>query len=137
MTGEDVVAVARQALGAPFRVQGRDPSIGLDCVGLLVYVARTFNLSHQDKVSYSLSADMSRLPMELEQSSLRRLGCEDRRSGDVLLFQLRPGHWHVGIASPVGMIHAHLGLRRVVEHRLDAEWLSALVAVYRFNLSEH
>ncbi|MEG8037878.1 hypothetical protein QP166_00400 [Sphingomonas sp. LR60] len=33
--GERVLAAAQQLVGVRFRVQGRDPALGLDCVGLV------------------------------------------------------------------------------------------------------
>lgn len=40
ITRDDVVAVARLLKGTPFRHQGSYPETGLDCRGLLEYVAR-------------------------------------------------------------------------------------------------
>ena len=39
VTRADVVAVARKVVGVPFRHQGSDPETGLDCRGLLEWVA--------------------------------------------------------------------------------------------------
>ncbi len=39
VTRDDVVRAARALRGAPFRHQGRDPATGLDCLGLLEYLA--------------------------------------------------------------------------------------------------
>lgn len=39
VTPDDVAAVARLLKGAPFRHQGSDPATGLDCRGVIEYVA--------------------------------------------------------------------------------------------------
>lgn len=35
MSGAAIAAAARALVGVPFRLQGRDPALGLDCVGLV------------------------------------------------------------------------------------------------------
>jgi hypothetical protein len=35
MTGDELAAQARALVGAPFRLHGRDPETGLDCLGVL------------------------------------------------------------------------------------------------------
>ncbi|MFZ7338164.1 hypothetical protein ACLS0R_18210, partial [Comamonas jiangduensis] len=37
---QDVVAAARRCIGTPYHHQARKPGIGLDCVGLVICVAR-------------------------------------------------------------------------------------------------
>lgn len=39
ITRDDVVAVARLLKGAPFRHQGSDPATGIDCRGVIEYIA--------------------------------------------------------------------------------------------------
>ena len=34
-SGAAIAAAARALVGVPFRLQGRDPALGLDCVGLV------------------------------------------------------------------------------------------------------
>lgn len=54
VTGEMVVAAARKYVGVPFVDRGRDRNEGLDCIGLLLCVARDLDLRFpQDIVGYS------------------------------------------------------------------------------------
>jgi hypothetical protein len=50
---------------------------------------------------------------------------EDRRDGDVALIALAAGQFHLGVMGAASFVHAHAGLRRVVETPVDA----ALAAV--------
>ena len=43
VTGEQVASASRKYLGAPFKLHGRDER-GIDCVGLVVCVAKQFGL---------------------------------------------------------------------------------------------
>ncbi|MEX6723402.1 NlpC/P60 family protein [Parapedomonas caeni] len=140
-SGDSVVALARACLGTPFRAQGRLPGVGLDCVGLVVHVARARGLRVDDRADYALTGDHDRLAGALSGAGLAPVAIADITAGDVLLFRLAGVQSHLGIASRTGdgapaLIHAHLGLRRVVEHRLDDDWRAALVAAWRFPVRE-
>jgi hypothetical protein len=43
----------------------------------------------------------------------------DARTGNVALIALAAGQYHLGLIGPASLIHAHAGLRRVVETPLD------------------
>ena len=100
---------ARAAIGARFRLHGRDPATGLDCVGLAAFAYRA-----EVPRDYPLrSGDAARV-----RSVISALGLEavaDRRAGDLLLLRAGPGQLHLAIDSGAGIIHADAMLRRVVE----------------------
>lgn len=50
-TGNDIVEYARTWIGTRWRHQGRSTS-GIDCAGLLIMVARHFDLPHGDMLGY-------------------------------------------------------------------------------------
>jgi hypothetical protein len=119
-------ALAQAALGlvgTPFRLHGRDPATGLDCVGL---------------VGAALTAAGGQ-PVAPAGYGLRNLGIDHwlplaKRSGltpvagpvgegDVLLIVLGFAQHHLAIAiDPVSVVHAHAGLRRVVHQPRDPAW---------------
>jgi cell wall-associated NlpC family hydrolase len=116
---EAFARAAERLIGTPFRLHGRDPASGLDCIGL---------------VAASLAA-MGRTPMPPQGYSLRNLsiqrwlghamrsGLEPAdgpvQRGDVLLVQPSAVQHHLLIASdPAHVVHAHAGLRRVVRQPL-------------------
>jgi cell wall-associated NlpC family hydrolase len=105
------VALAAEALiGVPFRLYGRDPATGLDCVGLVALALgadapRDYRLRNRDISSALALAPFAGLadadgPVE---------------PGDVLLARSGPAQHHLLIADTRGgFVHAHAGLRRVV-----------------------
>jgi len=111
---------ARGAIGARFRLHGRDVANGLDCVGLagLAYGV-------EPPRGYALrSGDAARIEAAAAAAGLARVG--DGRPGDLLLFQAGPGQLHLAIASEDGVIHADAVLRRVVERPGRPPWIELM-----------
>ncbi len=123
---------ARRLVGARFRPQGYDPATGLDCVGLVwaAYAAAGRRLIRPG--DYPLRGWSE----ERIVAGLRRAGFVavegPRQSGDVALVALAAGQFHLVLLGPDRCVHAHAGLRRVVETPLD----SALLAAPRWRLAE-
>lgn len=118
MTPAKTVSLAQAAgqfIGAPFRLHGRDPVSGLDCVGL---IASALNATGQTPVvpqAYALrNSNIAKL---LEFASANDF-CEASgpiEPGNILLVQPGPAQFHLLIAEHSNsFIHAHAGLRRVV-----------------------
>lgn len=126
MNDADALAeAARQLVGTPFRLRGRDPGSGVDCIGL---------------VSVCLS-QIGRTPPVLPRYAMRNLdfaafarilpavGLRPSRSaaqpGDIVLMRPSAAQYHLAIIGPSGLfIHAHAGLRRVVEGPAPPLWAS-------------
>jgi len=130
LNGARIVAVARDCIDAPFRVQGRHPATGLDCIGLIVWVGRQLDIVLEDRRDYTLSSASEPLVAGLLGAGL--LPSPDPVQGDVVLFRFDAQRRHLGIASDTGLIHAHAGLRRVCEHRLEPDWRAAVEACFRY-----
>lgn len=119
-----IVAAARRALGARFRLHGRDPAGGFDCVGLVAWALGEAGLTVPGvPTGYGWrEAAAARVAAAMARAGLRPVGAEAGAApGDVLLFAQRRGQAHLGIASAAGVIHADAMLRRVVE-RPDRPW---------------
>ncbi|MBJ7442367.1 MAG: C40 family peptidase [Sphingopyxis sp.] len=116
---------ARRLVGARFRPQGYDPATGLDCVGLVwaAYAAAGRRLVRPR--DYPLRGWSE----ERIVAGLRCAGfgpAEDAsQSGDVALVTLAAGQFHLVLMGRDRCVHAHAGLRRVVESPLDAMLLAA------------
>ena len=114
--GEAALAAARAALGARFRLHGRDPATGLDCVGLAAFAFRA-----EVPRDYALrSGDAERVRAEV--SALGLVPAGEPRAGDLLLLRTGPGQLHLAIDSKAGIIHADAMLRRVVERPGAIPW---------------
>lgn len=114
-----IVAGARRCVGTRFRIQGRLPGVGLDCVGVVVCAAAAAGIRLADATDYSLHGEQAgRLDDAL--SGLRPVAAG--AAGDVAVFEPASGTRHVGIVTEGGLVHAHAGLRRVVEGPADPDW---------------
>ena len=115
MTGLQLASAAELLVGAPFRLHGRDPATGLDCVGVLSAALSSGGHSHRLPNGYAL-----RNRSLLDTSSIAQLcglvpASGSIVAGDVLICRVSPCQFHIAIAaSKGGFVHAHAGLRRVV-----------------------
>lgn len=121
MAGENdlvarILSAARACVGARFRFQGRDPAIGLDCVGLADFTYRSVGAEPMLPTGYALrGGDLRDSEARLSTSGFVKIDKDAACAGDLLV--LRPGarQIHLAVHSGGGFIHADLGLRRVVE----------------------
>jgi lipoprotein Spr len=106
---------ARSAIGARFRLHGRDPATGLDCVGLA-----GFAFAAEVPRDYTLrNGDVARVRAFV--AGIGLIEAEGVAAGDLLLLRAGPGQVHLAIDSGGGIIHADAMLRRVVE-RPGTNW---------------
>ena len=128
----EAIIAARACLGTRFRHQGRLAGIGLDCVGLIVHVARALGLGDYDYTDYGRLPHAGMLERHLALAGLNPIAASAARPADVLLFCFDAEPQHVALMSEHGMIHAYLLARSVVEHRIDDIWAARCSAAYRF-----
>ena len=118
MAAADAEAFARAAegfIGTPFRLHGRDPASGLDCIGLVFASLTAIGCDPVAPRGYALRN--CTIAHWLGYAGLSGLVQADGPvlRGDVLLVQPSPVQHHLLIASgPDHVVHAHAGLRRVV-----------------------
>jgi hypothetical protein len=115
VTALALAEAAEQLIGTPFRLHGRDPGHGLDCVGLLGAALKRSGCNAALPIGYSLR--IRELGRWLPEPARYGLGPAELpfAAGDVLLLSPSPAQFHLAIADQSGgWIHAHAGLRRVV-----------------------
>lgn len=120
MTGDEIARAASALVGTPFRLHGRDPRCGLDCVGVLALaIGRTAAFPN----GYALRGGNLEAIKRLA-SALGLLPAGGKvLPGDVLLFRPGPAQFHFAIAAKGNLIvHAHAGLRRVVAGPCPDHW---------------
>lgn len=140
---KSIVEAARELLGAPFLHQGRSAR-GLDCVGLLVLVARRLGLRYRDSTTYGRCPNPRQLTDALSASCVRvddpalvsppEEIWKQARPGDVVAFWIaRAGlPQHVAIRTERGMLHTWANVRRVVEHGMTDHWRERVHSVWRY-----
>jgi len=106
---------AAQFLGVRFRLYGRDPMYGLDCVGLLLSSLTSVGCAPIEPRGYRLrNSDTDRWLLCAKQSGLSSVSGAIEE-GDIILLQSGPAQQHLVIAeSPGVFIHAHAGLGKIV-----------------------
>lgn len=106
-------------VGVTFRPQGCDPATGLDCVGLVWAAYAAAGRPLVRPVGYPLRG-WSRIQVEaglFQAGFVPVVGA--RREGDLVLVAYPAGQFHLGLTGLDRLVHAHAGLRRVVETPLD------------------
>lgn len=103
-------------VGTPFRLHGRDPAHGLDCVGVIIaayrHAGHSFVLPDPD---YRFGGHaLASAWQPLTAAGFRSVTDANHQMGDIAV-QLWPGgRLHLLMCGPDGAVHAHAGLRRVV-----------------------
>lgn len=113
--GEALARAAQALVGTRFRLHGRDPATGLDCVGLAAAALAAIGRVCVAPACYALrNSDIAQALAFAPGAGLHEAE-GPVRTGDVLLVQSGPAQHHLVIAASGGrLIHAHAGLRRVV-----------------------
>ena len=140
---DTIVTQARTWLGTPFHHQARLKGKGCDCLGLIVGVVDELELkdkfgqplSGYDEVTYSKEPNGDYLMQKLTEL-LDEVPIIEAQAGDLALFTVRDNPQHMAFLTnyeaSLGMIQSYAPARRVVEHRLDDDWKSRLVKVFRW-----
>jgi lipoprotein Spr len=119
-----IAARARALVGVRFRPQGRNAETGLDCVGLALLALAL----DRAPGGYAMrGGSLAALETALSNWGLRRI--RKAEVGDLLVLRAAPEQLHLAITTEAGFVHAHAGLRRVVETPGQPEW--PLVGIWR------
>jgi hypothetical protein len=122
----DFAERARALVGTRFRSQGRS-SDGLDCVGVAL---AAFAIPFEDvRRDYRLRGNYETEMRTCLAAHFRCVRTAQLRTGDLMLMLVAKDQLHLGVRTDRGFVHAHAGLRRVVETPGMPEW--PLLAVYR------
>lgn len=127
---EDIVAAARGWIGTPFHHQGRLKGVGVDCVGVVIGVARELGISDFDTTGYARRPDSRELE-KLARALMIEVPARKALPGDVLLLEIDGQPQHLAFVTDIGMLHAYAPLRRVVEHVRDDGWDARIIAAFK------
>lgn len=134
MTGADVVTAARAFVGVRYRHQGRSRE-GLDCIGLPVAVRATLSLEAIDASGYARRST-EREMLDFCREHLLEVMPDELQPGDILV-QITGTIRHMAIVADypgggLSVIHAWLPARKIVENRLDDEFMKTVRGCFRF-----
>ena len=122
----DYAARAQALVGTRFRAQGRGEG-GLDCIGV---VLATFDIpSDATRADYRLRGDHLRELRSQLNAHFRRVARSQIRPGDLMLLLAGEDQPHLAVRTENGFVHAHSGIRRVVETPGVPNW--PLLGAYR------
>lgn len=120
--GQQLALAASQFVGIKFRLNGRDPGTGLDCVGLVFASLKAIGRNPSLPRGYSLRNSRIDHWLGCASSSGFERVADETAPGDVMLIAPAPGQHHLCITENAGtIIHAHAGLRRVVRQPWHAD----------------
>lgn len=125
----DYAASARALVGTRFRAQGRGGE-GLDCVGV---VLATYGIEDRAlRADYRMSGPHDAELRSAIERHFRRLPAPQLRSGDLLLLKVSAQQLHLAVKTASGFVHAHAGIRGVVETPGEPAW--PIIGAYRRRL---
>lgn len=139
VTRAQIVQEARSWVNVPFKHMGRSRQEGVDCVGLVVCVARALGVPVEDyPTNYTRRGEgFDLIHIAGERGKLVRL--RDARDGDMIVFMEGFIPCHVGILftreNGLRYVVQALGLvsyRKVVEAPWDGEWAGKARYAFQF-----
>lgn len=123
MSGQALAAAAEALSGCHFRLHGRDPASGLDCIGVLAAALARIGRPAPLPNGYAMRITSAERFTHVAQRCGLAPAAIPFVPGDVVMFQVGPNQFHLAIAAQCGgFVHAHAGLRRVVLTAPSAAW---------------
>jgi len=132
------VKIAREYIGTPYHHQARVKYHGVDCVGLVLCVAKELNIVEKDWdiTGYSRVPD-GKLLMHHLKDNLQIVEFKDMQVGDIICVAFDKFPQHVGIVGDYvhggfSIIHADSRRGQVIETRLLLNDKMRFVAAFRW-----
>ena len=121
--GQSLADAAQALVGSGFRLHGRHPVTGLDCVGVLsaalTAIGRKAALPDAYRLRSRAIPDLSRIAADCGMVAV----IDALQAGDVLLAKIGSCQFHVLITAENGcVVHAHAGLGRVIIEPISDDW---------------
>lgn len=123
MTGADLARAAEALVGARYRLHGRDPRTGLDCIGVVAAALEACGRLRNAPAGYGLRNRSIESLLALAGDNGLVAADGPLVIGDIVLVLPGAGQHHLLVA--VGgdrFVHAHVGLRRVVAQPGPLPW---------------
>lgn len=135
---DDIIRVANEFVGVPYRHQGRN-TMGVDCAGLIIVVGQALDLMKEDGPrGYPRRPDVKRFTAAMIAAGLvvRPYGKHER--GDILRINTAGWPVHLGIydvdaRGKEWIIHAYSPHKRVTRDPLTPTVIKAISSVWRYS----
>lgn len=135
---EAIVTEARSWLGTPYHHGASLKGVGVDCIGLLIGIARNVGMLPPDwqpapyPAQWHLHQAEERLMEGIAAAGCVEVSVAQRQPADILLFRFGQVCAHTALLLPEDyMLHALLD-RAVVCHRLAGRWEKRLARVFQW-----
>lgn len=134
--GDSLALAALRLVGTPFRLHGRAPESGLDCIGVIVAALRADGRECELPTGYRLRTGEWPSADDWAQRHGFAPMSGPFLAGDVLMTKPGPAQLHLAIVSPdpAHVVEAHASLRKVVLgplpplHTITRHWRFGAVA---------
>lgn len=114
---EAIEKAARALIGSKFRLHGRDPATGLDCVGVAVIATGAIGF---DRNGYAMRGGSAVHWAEMLDAAGARITLP--QPGDIALVEPGPAQFHLAVLTATGFVHADAARRRVEERPGMLAW---------------
>jgi len=133
VTRAQIVGAARAYVGSVYVHNGRVRGAGIDCAGLLCLMGDDLNLPYKDIGVYPRAPDGHSFEKMCD-GNMHAIPVAEAGMGDVLGFWYakRNLFTHVGVATPLGMVHTYANGGVCVEGSLGKFWEKRLMLAWRF-----
>ena len=131
--GHSIAQAARSYRGTPFRHQGRQPGVALDCAGVVLCAAWAAGITVPDFAAYGKLPESDMLLGRLREACVQVLATE-AIPGDLALFQFRAGlPTHLAVLTGDDrMVHAWEQKDRVLWATMGRSWAARTHSHWRF-----
>ncbi|MEZ5749470.1 MAG: NlpC/P60 family protein [Caenibius sp.] len=115
MNGAALADAAQMLVGSRYLLHGRNPEVGIDCIGLVLAALRAIGLTPREPPPYALRNRTIAPHRRIARAMGFEPASQPAKSGDIVLVAPGAAQFHLLVAARDGQfIHAHAGLRRVV-----------------------
>ena len=129
----EIVKTAREYIGTKWVHQGRLKGKSIDCLGLLVCIAREFGAKvKKDRTDYDNRKIDTGAMREILRYYMKEITFRECGPGDIILFRMNGSPQHLGLKTDKGMIHANMRTRFVREDSMDKFIMKDVVCCYDF-----
>lgn len=131
-----VACEARRLCGTRYRLHGRSPEHGIDCIGLCSLSLAAAGIYCEAPNGYALrGGNLEQVKQFMADTGLTCVGGNEDlsprqwREGDIILTRPAPLQLHLLVGLADGIVHAHAGLHKVVFSK--AGRLGEILAIFR------